>query len=156
MTLVVERVSEATAEVRVLLRELDDELSANYSAEQRHGLAVARLFTPDVTFFVVRLGGEAIGCGGIAFYDGFAELKRMFVRKANRGQGAIQALLACLEAEAAVRSYQRITLETGDAQAAAIRAYKRAGYAPCAAFGTYLTLGAFAIERSVFLEKRIS
>ncbi len=36
-------------------------------------------------FFIARIDDVAVGCGGVAFFDGFAEVKRMFVREASRG-----------------------------------------------------------------------
>ena len=49
----------------------------------------------------------------------------------------------------------RITLETGDAQSAAIRFYEHAGFKRCEPFGDYLAMPPPAIERSIFLEKNI-
>lgn len=154
--LIVERIDRPSDEARALLAELDAELGANYTAEQRHALTIERVFAPHVAFFIVRLSGAAVGCGGVAFDDGFAELKRMYVRPALRGKGVVQVLIARLETEAAARGYARVTLETGDAQHAAIRAYERAGFARCAAFGAYAALPAHAIIRSVFMEKRLA
>lgn len=150
-----ERVREATDEARALLGELDAELGEAYEPEQRHAITLERVFQPDVAFFVVKLDGVAIGCGGVAYDDGFAELKRMFVRPAMRGRGAVQALIARLEREAATRGYHRVAIETGDEQVAAIIVYERAGYRRCAAFGAYCALPHERIVRSVFLEKRL-
>jgi len=155
MRIVVERLDEPSDDARGLLAELDAELGANYAPDQRHALTIDRLFQPNVAFFIVRLDGEAIGCGGVAFDDGFAELKRMYVRPAMRGKGGVQALITRLEQEAAARGYARVSIETGDAQRAAIRAYERAGFTRCGAFGEYATLPAHAIVRSVFLEKHL-
>ena len=44
-------------------------------ADQRHGLAIAQLFDPNVCLFVVRLDGLPVGCG--ALFDDYAEVKRM-------------------------------------------------------------------------------
>lgn len=137
-----------------MVGELEAELSGPYSADQRHGLSVDRIFQPNIHFYVARLDGDAVGCGGIAFDDGFAELKRMYVRPSARGRGVVQALIERLEKDAKAKGYARVTLETGDAQLAAIRAYERAGYRRCAAFGSYLDLEPNAIVRSVFFEKR--
>lgn len=153
LSIVLELTERATDEARELIGELEAELSGPYAADQRHGFGVDRVFQPDIRFFVARVDGEAVGCGGIAFDDGFAELKRMYVRPALRGRGVVQALISRLEEEARSRGYKRLTLETGDAQLAAIRVYERAGYRRCAAFGAYAGLEAHAIVRSVFFEK---
>lgn len=153
LTIVLELTERATDEARELIGELEAELSGVYAADQRHGLSVDRIFQPGIRFFVARLDGKPVGCGGIAFDDGIAELKRMYVRPSARGNGVVQALLSRLEEEAKRQGHTRVTLETGDAQLAAIRVYERAGYRRCAAFGSYAELEPAAIVRSVFFEK---
>jgi putative acetyltransferase len=96
----VELVPKATDEVRVLVGELDQILSAEYPPEQRHGLALDAIFKPNIRFFVARLNGVAAGCGGVALFADFAEVKRMYVCDAARGRGVAQALLARIEREA--------------------------------------------------------
>jgi putative acetyltransferase len=155
MSLVLEHVESPTDDARTLIAELDAELSGHYASAQRHGLSIARIFQPGVLFFVARLDGEPVGCGGVAFEDGLAEVKRMYVRPQARGRDVARTILARLEQEARARGITRLTLETGDAQLAAIRFYQRAGFTRCAAFGVYATMPASAIERSVFFEKRI-
>jgi hypothetical protein len=44
---------------------------------QRHGLLIEQLIKPRVRFFVARLDGLAIGCGGVASFNDYAEVKRM-------------------------------------------------------------------------------
>ena len=154
MSLTIERVERATEEVRALIDELEAELSGSYAAEQRHGLNIEQIFQPGILFFVARLDGAPVGCGGVALDDGFAELKRMFVRRHARGRGMAQAILARLEAEARTRGYKHLMLETGDARSPAIRLYERAGFKRCAAFGAYQTMRPHTIARSLFFEKR--
>jgi putative acetyltransferase len=149
----VEHVPRVTPEARALIEELEAELATLYPPEQRHGLSVERVFQPNVVFFVARLDGAPVGCGGIAFADGYAEVKRMYVRPAARGKGVAQAVLDRLEATALARGFRRVALETGEVQLAAIRVYERAGYERCAAFGDYSTLPPHTIRRSVFFAK---
>jgi putative acetyltransferase len=151
----IERVEAPTDEIRMLIGELDAELSGPYAADQRHGLSMARLFQPDIAFFIARLDGAAVGCGGIAIGADFAEVKRMYVRPPARGRGVAQAILARLEEEGRFRGVTRLALETGDAQAAAMRFYERCGFSRCGAFGAYATMSPRQIERSVFFGKRI-
>ena len=152
----VERAASATAEVRGLVEALEAELSAAYPAEQRHGLPFAALFRPEIRFFVARLDGQAAGCGGFALLDGFAEVKRMFVRPEARGQGVAQALLARIEGEARSAGMAVLRLETGTAQIAAMRLYERAGFVERSAFGAYGAMDAGAIAGSVFYEKALA
>ena len=145
----------ATDEVRDLIGELDRELSAEYSPEQRHGLSLGAIFQPHIRFFLARLDGVAIGCSGVALFEDFAEVKRMYVRDVARGRGVGQALLTQIEAEARKAGLALLRLETGERQIRALRLYERAGFQPCAAFGPYATMAPQAIVASVFLEKQI-
>jgi putative acetyltransferase len=148
-------VTAATDEVRVLIDELDRTLSAEYPPEQRHGLALDAIFQPHVRFFLARLDGQAVGCGGVALFADFAEVKRMYVRDTARGTGVAQALLARIEMEARTAGLAVVRLETGDRQEAAMRLYARAGFHRCPAFGAYAAMRSAAIGTSVFFEKRI-
>jgi putative acetyltransferase len=150
----IEPVSTPTPEVRALVGELEQVLSAEYPPEQRHGLKLDAIFQPNIRFFLARLGDTAVGCGGVALFSDFAEVKRMYVRPTARGQGAAQALLARMEDEAKRAALSVLRLETGDRQLAAIRVYERAGFRRCDAFGDYATKPPEAIATSVFFEKR--
>lgn len=162
MPIVVDQVDAPTDDARALIGELDAELNGPYAPEQRHGFTIERLFRPGVLFYIARLDGEAVGCGGIAFDanpgdgGGFAEVKRMYVRPSSRGCNVAQALLARLEQEARGRGVTRVALETGDAQHAALRLYERAGFTRRAAFGTYASMPPHATERSIFFEKHLA
>lgn len=156
MSIVLTQVTAATDEARELIGELEAELSREYSPEQRHGFSVERLFQPGVLFFVAHLSGEAVGCGGIALEDGFAEVKRMYVRPSARGRGVARAILSRLEDEARSRGKKRLALETGDVRFDAMRLYERAGFTRCAAFGQYTAMPPHTIERSVFFEKPLA
>jgi len=151
----IESVATAIDDVRELIGELDQLLAAEYLPEQRHGLALEALFQQHIRFFVARLNGAAIGCGGIALFDDFAEVKRMYVRETVRRRGVAQALLTRIETEARVAGFVVLRLETGEWQAAALRFYARAGFRPCAAFGDYAAMRPEAVATSLFMEKRL-
>ena len=146
----------ATDEVRTLVGELEGVLAAEYPPEQRHGLHIEALFQPHVQFFVARVRGEAVGCGGVAIFSEFAEVKRMFVRESTRGKGVADALLDRIEATARAAGLGVLRLETGTRQLAALRFYERSGFRRCEAFGEYAKMAPYAIETSVFMEKRLS
>jgi putative acetyltransferase len=154
-TLTIELATTPTEEIQVLVEELENTLAAEYPREQRHGLSLAALFEPHVRFFVARRGAEAVGCGGVALFSDFAEVKRMYVRPAARGQGVADAVLARIEGEASTAGFRVLRLETGTRQAAAIRFYERSGFIRCGAFGAYAKMSPQAIETSVFFEKRL-
>ena len=155
MTVAIERVSEETAELRQLIGELDATLGANYEPHQRHGLSLVQLFEPHVRFFIVRLDTVATGCGGVALFDGYAEVKRMYTRPAARGQGLATTLLQRIEDEARAAGKPVVRLETGPYQHAAIGLYRRMGFIACGAFGAYAAMAPRQIEMSVFFEKAL-
>jgi putative acetyltransferase len=154
--ILIERVDAISDDVRALIFELDSELAVAYPPEQLHGLTLRSLFEPHVRFFIARRDGAALGCGGVAFFDGFAEVKRMFVREGVRGEGVAQALLAHIEDAARAAGVDVLRLETGVRQPAAIRLYERFNFRPCAAFAPYTTMAPPAIKLSLFYEKKLS
>ena len=153
---IIERVSAITDDVRALIYELDRGLAVAYPPEQLHGLTLNSLFEPHVQFFIARLDDAAVGCGGIAFFDGFAEVKRMFVREASRGNGVAQVLLSHIEDVARDAGVMLLRLETGVRQPAAIRLYESCGFRSCASFPPYTTMSQAAIKNSLFFEKQLS
>ena len=153
--LVIELTAEPTEEVRALIGELEAVLAAEYPPEQRHGLKLSAIFRPDIRFYIARVGGVAVGCGGVALFADFAEVKRMYVRHASRGRGVARALLARIEKETVAAGLAILRLETGTAQKAAMRLYEKAGFRRCDAFGSYAAMPAERIAGSVFYEKKL-
>ena len=142
--------------VRGLIDELEAELSAHYPAEQRHGLKLEAIFRPHIHFFVGSWHGEPAGCGGVALFDGFAELKRMYVRAELRGLGIASALLERLQAVARGAGIAQLFLETGTSQHAALRFYAREGFVTCPAFGDYAAMPQRQIAGSIFMRKDLA
>jgi putative acetyltransferase len=155
MEIAIEPVKAPTSEVLELLAELDAVLSGPYAADQRHALSIEQLFQPDVRFFVARLDGAAVACGGVGFYAGYAELKRMYSKPAVRGRGVAKALLRRLEAEARAAGAPLLRIETGIYQEEALRFYEGAGFRRCGPFGPYADMPPRAIELSLFYEKAV-
>jgi putative acetyltransferase len=154
--IVIERAHTPSDDVRALIGELDTELAGSYAPEQRHGLTIDAIFKPPVRFFVARLDGQAVGCGGVACFDEFAEIKRMYVRAAARGDGVADAIIERLEEEAHGAGLRVVRLETGVHQPAAIGFYRRRGFMPCRAFEPYASLPSAAIKTSYFMEKQLT
>lgn len=152
----VELALSATADVRRLIEELDQELAQLYTREQCHGLRLDAIFQPDIRFFVARRSGSAIGCGGIAIGSEFAEVKRMYVRREWRGQGVADAILNRLITEANDAGLKLVRLETGAHSAAAIRFYSRCGFQPCGPFGSFTCLPETSLLTSLFMERQLS
>jgi len=140
-------------DARRLIGALDAHLSSRYSPDQRFGpnLKAEHLAAGLGTFLIARLDGAAVGCGAIRRLDEeTAEVKRMYVEPAMRGQGVAKKILGRLEAGAASLGARRMVLETGVHQAEAIGLYRRAGYREIDCWGEYATSAT-----SVCFEKRI-
>ncbi|GAC1412797.1 MAG: GNAT family N-acetyltransferase [Candidatus Velthaea sp.] len=152
----VETVRTATDELRELIDELDRTLAAEYLPEQRHGVSLDALFQPHVRFFLARLDGLAVGCGGVALFATFGEVKRMSVRDRARGRGIARALLSRIESETKNTGLHVLRLETGARQRSALQLYERAGFRACDAFADYASMPPHAIATSVFLEKHLT
>ncbi|MBN8754806.1 MULTISPECIES: GNAT family N-acetyltransferase [Variovorax] len=130
--------SPAQPDVIQLIDDLDAYQKPLYPPESHHGIDIAALSAPNVLFAVARdAGGKAVGCGAIVVGTEFGELKRMFVRPENRGQGIAARVLNFLESEAAAKGCTTFMLETGPSQPEAISLYARAGYQPRGPFGDY-------------------
>src|SRR5579884_851170 len=140
MTIVIERIAAPTPAAAALLAELDAVLGAAYDLEQR--LSRDELFQPHIRFFIAFVDGQAAGCGGVALFQEFAEVKRMYSRPALRRRGVAKALLARLQAEALAAWHSLLRLETGVHQAAAI--------------GLYEGLPLHRVAASIFYEKRLN
>ncbi|WP_410055416.1 GNAT family N-acetyltransferase [Phycicoccus sp. M110.8] len=129
-----------TPQVRALLAEHLADMHRYSPAESVHALDADRLRTPDLTFWSVWDGDEAIGCGALRELDPtHGELKSMRVATAHRRRGVGAMVLAHLVGEATRRGYARVSLETGpQAEFAPARAlYARHGFVECGPFGPY-------------------
>ena len=153
MEIAIEHLSEPTAEAAALIAELDAVLGALYEPDQQHGLSLEQVFQPNVRFFIARVGDAAVGCGAVALFDDYAEVKRMYTRDAARGRGVGKALLARIEREARDAGKPVLRLETGTEQMAAIGLYEGCGFHPCGPFGHYAGLPPSHIAASLFYEK---
>ena len=125
-------------EARALVGALDDYLEALYPPDNNYLLDVEALCAPEVSFFVARVGGMALGCGALRLLDARSgELKRMFVAPEARGLGIGSAILQAIEQRARQLGLAELKLETGTAQPEALGLYRAAGFVPCAAFAGY-------------------
>lgn len=137
----------ASPEILALLQDGERYGASLYPAESNHFLSVDALRTPNLRFVVARdAAGTAVGTGALALFDGWAELKRMWVVPSARGRGLSRKLLADLEARAA--GVASLKLETGIANREALGLYERCGYRRCEPFADYRP-----DPLSVFMEK---
>ena len=121
------------------LLELSDAFhAALYPPEGNYLLDVAALLADGVTIVVAREDGRAVGMGALVLKDGYAEIKRMFVRDDARGAGIAAGILQSLEDVARARAVHTLQLETGPLQPAAIGFYVRHGFSRIPLFGEYV------------------
>jgi GNAT superfamily N-acetyltransferase len=138
---------------RPLTDALEAELKGRYGGQGGSGSEppASDFEPPDGAFVVAELAGRAVGCGGVCRYDAsIAELRRMYVAPAARGNGISRLVLAALEREARELGYRALRLETGSAQPEAIGLYASAGFRPIPRYGPYV-----GDSRSVCFEKEL-
>ncbi|MGV9680668.1 GNAT family N-acetyltransferase [Nocardia sp. NPDC003482] len=120
---------------------MDSEIGPRYqdveTAEAGHALSV----DPDsvvVTYIAYdRATGIPIGHAALRLGAAGLEIKRMFVRREQRGAGVAEQLLAAVERAAESRRERRIVLQTGLRQPEAVRFYERSGYRRIPIFSPY-------------------
>lgn len=111
-----------------------------YRGEETFGYSPEQLAASGVHLVGARVRGELVGIGGVEQQDdGVAELKRFFVVPAHRGTGAADAIMTALVGHAVEHGVRLLRLETGDQQQAAIRFYRRHGFAEVPRSGPYVT-----------------
>lgn len=138
MTITITPESPDSADVLLLIGELEAHLEALYPRESRHGLSVEQLRAEGVPFFVLRADGVAAGCVGIKLCeDVYGEVKRMYVRQRFRGHGFARALLRHVEEYTREHGIDCVRLETGIYQTEAIGLYERLGFRRIRPFADY-------------------
>lgn len=147
----IKEVPHPTAEVEILIAELDEYLCSLYPNESNHLAPVSELFTDATVFLVATMGDQLIGCGSvIVASEGYAEVKRLYVRNAFRQLKVAKAIMFEIERHMLAVGVSRLCLETGVKQEAAVNLYKRLGYFEREPFGSYI-----ADPLSCFFEKQL-
>lgn len=130
-----------SAEVAALLREHLDDMAEWSPPESIHALDLDRLRVSEITFWTVWQDDELLGCGAIRELDAtHAEIKSMRTSNRHRRKGVAAFMLRHILDEATRRGYQRLSLETGAADAfePARQLYARFGFTRCGPFGDYI------------------
>ncbi len=121
-----------------LIAELDVYQSGLYPPESHHALDLTSVAAEQVLFVVARdEKGVAIACGAVVLNAEYGEIKRMYVRPANRGQSLAKKMLTILESAAKKSARHLLKLETGPYQPEALALYAFFGYERCGPFGHY-------------------
>jgi putative acetyltransferase len=139
VTAEIAEVSPDHCEAAALIAELDAHLgSRGYPKASQHGYSIEKLLREAVAFFVIRCDGLAAGCGGVEICGReYAEIKRMYVRPAFRGQGLAKTMLEHLAQYARERNAVVLRLETGIYETPAMTLYEDFGFRRRSAFGEY-------------------
>jgi GNAT superfamily N-acetyltransferase len=84
---------------------------------------------PSGVFYLVEVDGKVSGMGGLRrMSQGAAEIKRIYVRKENRGRQLGQTILQRVLNDARDFGYKKVLLETGPFMKSAHRLYEAAGF----------------------------
>jgi putative acetyltransferase len=90
---------------------------------------------PKGLFWVVRDGAKLVGCVGLKHLDATtAEVKRLYVQPAFRGQQLGEKLMLMLTDTARELGYQRLVLDTVPQTVFAQSVYQRMGFTPIAQY----------------------
>jgi len=129
------------AEIRALLEEHLRSMHALSPPESVHALDLDRLRLPAISFWTAWDDRVLAGCGALKELDqSHGEIKSMRTPAALRRRGAGRAILAHIVDVARSRGYERLSLETGSADAflPAQRLYESFGFRRCAPFDDYV------------------
>jgi putative acetyltransferase len=109
------------------------------------------LFAPDAPFptnspvpdrgayYVAYVDGRPLACGAIWPHEAtVAEVRRMYVHRDHRRRGLARVVLDRLVEAARDFGYERLVLETGVRQSAAMQLYEAAGFRRIAPCGKYV------------------
>jgi GNAT superfamily N-acetyltransferase len=111
--------------VQALLAEWDDELGFT----PKTTVDPADLAPPRGIFLVTVIDGEPVGCGGFRrLAPTAAEVKRLFVRQAARGNGIGRSLLDGLEQHARELGVEELRLDTDGGDPGALALFRAAGF----------------------------
>lgn len=149
----IEALDPATAEVQALVAASDAFYDGLYPQESSHLEALDDLGKPNVLFFGCRVDANLVASGAAKLMDDdgdYAEIKRVFVLDAYRGQGLSAKIMNYLESELQRRGVKLLRLETGVLQPEALGLYRKLGYRERGPFGAYE-----ADPLSVFMEKAV-
>lgn len=126
--------------IAALLTDHVAELGTQSPAESMHALDLDALRRPEITVWSGWDGNTLVGCAALKELDEtHAEIKSMRTAATHERRGIASTLLRHLLAEAAVRGYRRVSLETGtqDFFVPAQKLYAAHGFEPCEPFGDY-------------------
>ncbi len=127
-------------QVMALLQAHHEDMLRHSPAESVHAFDVSALEAPSVTFWSVWLNDELAGIGALNALDNtHGEIKSMRTSVAHKRKGVARTLLNHIIAHSKACHYQKISLETGTAEAflPAQTLYRACGFRLCQPFAHY-------------------
>lgn len=104
---------------------------------------------PKGRFYLLFVGDDLAGCVGMKYLDDtHAELKRLYIRSAFRGQGLAEALVRRILKDAGEEGYAFLRLDTIPGLQAALALYRKLGFYEIPGYYDCLIPG------TIFLEKK--
>ncbi len=123
-----------------LLEEHHNDMLSLSPPESVHALDLTNLEKPDVTFWSLWINEELAGVGALKELDkNHGEIKSMRTSTNFLRKGVARILLEHILEQASIRSYKKLSLETGtmDAFLPAQKLYQQFGFHQCPPFGSY-------------------
>jgi GNAT superfamily N-acetyltransferase len=120
-------------DARQLVAALYDEQVERYGYADPAEADPAAFRPPVGIFLVAYIGGAPVACGGLRTYESATrtvEIKKMYTLPERRGQGIGRQIIAALEEYARVAGADRVILETGVRNVAALKLYTGVGFTP--------------------------
>ena len=149
-TITLRRTNSSNPDFRLLIALLDKELASQYG--DLHAVYDRYNQIIDInTVIIAYRDNMPVGCGCFKRIDEqAAEIKRMFVKPAERGRGIASAILSWLELWAWEDGFSYTILETGNKQHEAIALYQKLGYNVIPNYGQYS-----GMESSICMQKQL-
>jgi putative acetyltransferase len=127
-------------EIISLLQEHHEDMLLHSPPESVHALDISALEAPNITFWSLWLDNTLAGVGALKEIDTtHGEIKSMRTSTDYLRKGIAGKLLDHIINQANMRSYKKLSLETGtmDAFVPAQKLYQRFGFEVCEPFGDY-------------------
>jgi GNAT superfamily N-acetyltransferase len=135
---IIEVIPENNKDALELIKELDAELCDRYPASSVHTLDLSKIDNKSGKFILLLLGGIPVGCGSVVkLEDSVGEIKRVFVKKACRGNGYARIIMKYLESVSLELGFRKLRLETGIKQPEALKLYNSLGFYQIEKYGEY-------------------
>ena len=142
-------------DVTRMVAEVQAEYVSIYGSPDEAAVDPDEFVPPSGLLLVGLLDDEPVVTGGWRRLDGptghVAEIKRMYTRQVARRRGLARIMLAGLERTAAESGIDRLVLNTGRPQQAAVGLYEQSGYEPVPGFGHYADM-----PEALFFGKRLT